>query len=312
MNKMLWIILPIALMCITSCKKFEGDVTAPSFLRLDNLRVQRQEIGAPSSDDGWYTYDIDAVQLTAYFAGDAKETILGTFELPCHVPVLHEGTAEYIRIAPVIKQNGIASTRVQYPYFHDTTITNVQLVTGETTCIGDYDTNKKEYWLPVYYHSTPDIDILAYENFEPLNTATIFDTSITGVNWIRNHTENARTGSGYLRVDNPADENSVLFPFKEACNVPDPTKLLYLEMDYHTDVHLRVGLISAYMSGANEEVQWVMTLYPNKEWQKIYINLGKLWALFNHNPNFTIIFSTLNTTGKGGSAYIDNLKVITM
>ncbi|MBR1517792.1 MAG: hypothetical protein IJ620_06610 [Bacteroidales bacterium] len=295
-----------------SCKKFDGDITTPAFLHLDSLVVQQQGVGAPSTDAGWYTSDIDAVQLVAYFQGDGAETNLGTFQLPCEVPVLREGTVDYLRVVPVVKQNGIALTRIEYPYYADTTLRNLTLVANQTTYIGTLDGSTGRHYLPIYYKPLSLIDQLVFEPFEPLATTIAFDTSIAGVEWIDNDPDNAFTGSGYLKITTPADDYNVLLPLKDPLTVSDPTKIIYLEMDYRTDVHLRIGINSAYTSGGTASTAWAITLYPRSQWGKIYINLGKLWAQFNHYPEFRLLISTLNTDGKGGETLIDNLKIITI
>ena len=56
----------------------------------------------------------------------------------------------------------------------------------------------------------------------------------------------------------------------------------------------------------------VMTLYPNSQWQKIYINLGRTWRQFNYNTPITLFFQVANPDHKGGRVMLDNVKVITI
>ncbi|MBR1793424.1 MAG: hypothetical protein IJ764_07295 [Bacteroidales bacterium] len=284
----------------------------PAYLHIDSLSVNQPAANAPSTDAGWYTSDIDAVQLIAYFDGEKAETIFGTFELPCRVPILYEGTAQYVRVIPVVRQNGIAQTRIEYPYFCDTILKDITFTANKTTHIGQLDTATGRYWLPIYYKPISLMDVLVYDAFEPLATSIVFDTTTKGVAWIQNDREHAQTGSGYLKVTTDSNATSVEFPITTDMVINDPTKILYLEMDYHTDVHLRIGISSPYTSGGQRYTNWAITLYPRKTYGKIYINLGKLWSQFNYYPNFSVIFSTLNTTGLGGDTYIDNLKIFTI
>ena len=293
------------------CKKFEGDTTVPCYLRIDSLSVEKQAVNAPSPEAGWYTHDIDGVQLIAHFEGSDKETNLGAFQLPCLVPVLQEGKADYVRVVPIIKQNGIAQTRIEYPYFKDTIVRNLTLRSLDTVGIGTYDAANDRYYMTVNYKGTDVIGELLFEPFEPLATTIAFDTAIKGVEWIDNDMENARTGSGYMLITTDADENRVTFPISSECHVADPSKLLYLEMDYRTDVYLQVGIYSRSLDGGSFSTQWAIMLYPREDWGKIYINLGRLWGQFNHYKDFQIVFATLNPDGTGGKTYIDNVKVIT-
>ncbi|MBQ7280988.1 MAG: hypothetical protein IJR13_09785 [Bacteroidales bacterium] len=293
------------------CKKFEGDTTVPCYLRIDSIAVEKQSANAPSPEAGWYTHDIDAVQLIAHYEGSGKETNIGTFQLPCLTPVLYEGTVDYVRIVPVIKQNGIAQTRIEYPYLKDTVVRNLTMRSLDTICLGTLDSDNDRYYMTVNYKGTDVISELVFEPFEPLATTIVFDTTIDGVEWIDNDTENARTGSGYLLITTPDSSTGITFPLTSECTVADPSKLLYLEMDYRTDVYLRVGIYSRSLNGGSYSTQWAIMLYPRNDWGKIYINLGRLWAQFNHYKDFRIVFSTLNPDGTGGQSFIDNLKVIT-
>lgn len=314
MRQSFWILFcaVLTVFSVFSCKKFDGDITIPAYLHLDSLAVAQQSVGAPSTDAGWYTSDIESVQLVAYFAGDGAETNLGTFQLPCNVPVLRYGAIDYLRVVPVVKQNGISQTRIQYPYYADTTLRGLTLSQGATTYIGQHDAAANRYWMPIYYKPLSLITQLVYEPFEPLATSIVFDTSVSGVQWVDDDQAGARTGSGYLKISTPAESNNINFAIKNKFTVSDPTKIVYLEMDYRTDVHLQIGMTSAYTGGGATSTTWAMTLYPRKEWGKIYINLGKVWAQFNHHEEFSVVFATLNTSGNGGDTYIDNLKIITI
>ena len=56
---------------------------------------------------------------------------LGVHELPCVIPVLSEGTHQFI-IFPGIKNNGISSTRMRYPFYKTFDIT-AALTKNDTT-----------------------------------------------------------------------------------------------------------------------------------------------------------------------------------
>ena len=43
----------------------------------------------------------------------------------------------------------------------------------------------------------------------------------------------------------------------------------------------------------------------------LYINLGRTWSWFNHNPSFKLSFAALNPYGEEGDVRIDNVKLIT-
>ena len=300
----------------TGCKKFEGDVTVPAFLQLDRIVVEEQPTGAPAPNEpGWYTHDINAVQLIAYFAGDAEETILGTFELPCKIPVLREGPIKYLTVVPVVKQNGISATRIQYPFLQTTDYEDLVLKANEVTHIGRADiipttTGNDTLWtVPVNYFGTSVITEKFYENFELPKTDIGFD--VEKVEWIDNDVAGARSGKGYGKITTPAGNTTVDFEIEPQI-VMNNTGYLYLEMDYKTDIQLRVGLRSALSDGGREQTYWAIILYPTNEWTKIYINLGKLWSQFNYYRKFHVVLSTVDMEGIGGVTCLDNVKLITM
>lgn len=305
-------ILSLLLLCLlfTGCKKFEGDVTSPAWLQLDSIHVVRAASGENTRNSGWHTSDIDAVELIALFRGDSKETTLGTFQLPCHVPVLRDGMADYVVARPVVKQNGIASTRIYYSYLQCDTSHNVNFRTGETTRLGTYDATTNTSSVDVSYWGTDRIGELYFENFEPL--ASSIRLTEGRYEWITNDAAGARSGTGYVRIPTTAGSNGTYLEITDSMVVNDKSKYLYLEMDYRTDVEFRIGMRSPITAGGTDYTYYAINLYPTQEWTKIYINLGKLWSQMNHYPEFHIVFRTLDLENTNGYTYIDNLKIITL
>lgn len=318
MKRLFFIILLFAVGSLLSsgCKKFEGEVTVPAYLQLDRIVVEEQPSGAPAPNEpGWYTYDINAAQLIAYFDGDAEETNLGTFELPCKIPVLHEGPIRYLTVVPVVKQNGISATRIQYPFFqtkdYEGLVLNPDKVThvGRADVISTADGNDTLWTVPVNYYGTSIIGEKFYENFELPKTDIGFD--VAKVQWIANDEAGARSGKGYGKISTPAGTTTVDFEINPQI-VMGNNGFLYLEMDYKTDVQLRVGMRSALSDGDIEHTYWAIMLYPTHDWTKIYINMGKLWSQFNYYRKFHVVFSTVDMEGHGGETCLDNVKLITM
>lgn len=302
----------LLLLCLllTGCKKFEGDVTSPAWLQLDKIDVVRADSGENTRSSGWHTSDIDAVELIALFHGDNKETTLGVFQLPCRVPVLFEGTADYVVARPVVKQNGISSTRIYYSFLQCDSSYDVEFKAGETTRLGTYDATSNTTTVTVNYWGTNRIDELYFENFEPL--ASAIRLSEDKFEWITDDPTGACSGTGYVRIPTTADSEGTYLEITDSMIVNDKSKYLYLEMDYHSDVEFRIGMRCPMISGGTDYTYYAINLYPTQQWKKIYINLGKLWAQMNHYPEFHIVFRTLNLNNTDGYTYIDNLKLITL
>ena len=298
----------LTLLTINSCNKFSGDVTVPAWLHLDAIDVVAQQENAPSVEPGFYSSLIDAAQIVMYFEGDTAETNLGTFQLPCTIPVLRHGTMKYLNVVPCVKQNGVASTRIEYPYLEHLRIEGLRLSPDSITHIGTLDSASGRHILHTHYHPLPRLNVLAEDYFEPTSFATHFDSTLV---WVKNDPENACTGQGYGTVHVNKTDSIVRFYIPEEFSA-SKTKYLYLEMDYRADMLFEVYLTGFVNTSSNASTMSVMRIYGNKKWQKIYINLGKAWSQFNYNNPFSVSFAALNTEGIEGDIRIDNIKIITI
>lgn len=302
-------ILLIASLAMHGCKKFQGDVSTPAFIHIDAVNVTSSGQGENERIEGWYSSDIDAVQIIALFPGESSLSVLGTFQLPCHVPVLFDGKAKYIEIVPVVKQNGIAATRIEYPFLQHIVLNDVDLKSGQVTYLGTADPASGLHCLEAHYYSPDYIKQEFFENFEALHTEIHFTHD--KVQWIKDDPDGARSGSSYGLIHTPADQDGIYFEITDSISVPDPGRIVYLEMDYRTDVEFRIGLRSPITSGSADHTLYALSLYPQKEWTKIYVNLSKLWGQMNHYSPFHVVFLTTNTGHIDGQTRIDNVKIIT-
>lgn len=324
MKKTIILMVGVAATIVCGCKK-EETTKVPGYLHLDKVEVvERADAGTPSPT-GFLTSDIDAVQLVAYWEGDEEETNLGTFQLPCTLPVLRDKTITRLRVTPVVKQNGIAATRIEYPYYEYIRLTDVPLATDSTTNLGAQDAEGK-WTLSTTYRpwtvqqivdgqiltvSDTVVKVLAQEYFEAAQVTWIFfDTNRVVDRTVDPDLICTGTGSGI--VDVPANKQTLDFEINNDIVCNDPTAYLYLEMNFKTDVRLSVGMRSAYYDGGTQSLQSAMTLYETQEWKKIYINLGRVWSQFNYHSTFRVVFTALNSEGKGGKVYLDNVKLLQM
>lgn len=304
--------LAAAMIAITvlfcGCKEFEGDVTVPAYLHLDRIDVVPQAQNAPSQEAGFYNSDIDAVQLVGYFEGDKSETSLGTFQLPCTVPILRTGTMKYLRAYPVVKQNGIASTRIYYLFYNYTELNDIKLYADSITNLGTYDSDKQQWYLQTHYKTRKEINVLSEDYFEPTTFSSHFDSTVV---WVTDDPDGACTGQGYGLVHIADSTPVVNFYLKDEIDIPNSS--VYLEMNYQTDVTLYVNLIGYELnSNGAATSKGVVALKPNTEkgWTKIYINLTRTWAQFNYNRPFSLYFQASNPDGKEADVKIDNVKIL--
>jgi len=298
----------VTMLAFSSCKKFQGDVTIPAYLHLDRMEVVPQAQNAPSAEAGFYNSDIDAVQFIAYFDGDASETNLGTFQLPCTVPVLREGDMKYLRVYPVVKQNGISATRIYYFYYNYVELNNIHVTADSVTNIGSFDAKKNQWYLQTNYKTRSQMSVLIEDYFEPTTFSSHFDSTVV---WVSNDPEGACTGQGYGRVHVPDSVSTLEFYITDEFDIPNST--VYLEMNYKTDVELWLNMIGFEVSSnAAATSKGIMALNPTSgdEWKKIYINLTRTWRQFNYNTPFVIYFQAVNPDGIEGDVKIDNVKIL--
>lgn len=297
MKKMFYMVPLLAALLMAGCDGEENFV-APSFVHVDGIRLVPSTTGALTTDPGFYTSDIVGAYVVAYYSDEKRLDTLGLFRLPFTVPVLYDGAVDYLEFYPAVEQSGIARALPYYTFYHPIRINDTVLRSGDTL---DFDTLRTTYNLR-------QEDVLMREMFEPTEGSLIFD-SVMG--WRPQSPEEACTGRGYGYVAVSDTEYTKQFDIDIDFVVPDPQKLLYLELDTRSDVEFRVFMISSYRAGGAPERESVMAIRPSSEWKHIYVNLGRTWAQFGHNPEFRLSFSAMNTDGVGGEVRLDNLRVLT-
>lgn len=295
MNKNIAIICLSVLLFASSCNKFEGEQTVPAFISVDAIDVANDPRNSLSNYSGCFTSNIDAVQITV--RNSQENHLLGVFKLPCRVPVLRQG--EYtVSLVPVIKLNGIAATRSSYPFYRNITIKNQKLAPDHCLDLGRQTT---------YYDSTGFFRKVWEEYFEPeIPTLSLPDTIVRRVS----SADTVRSDRGCGAVYLAPDQTSATFISNEEFTVTD-NGALFLELDYWTNVPLSVGLCSRTSLNSRYDTYYAISLYPNfdKGWNKIYIQLGKLWSQYNYYKSFHVAFQAVNSGGIEGKVYIDNIKL---
>ena len=85
---------------------------------------------------------------------------------------------------------------------------------------------------------------------------------------------------------------------------------LYLEVDYWTDVNFSIGFNNPMTTGGADVINSAMVITANKGWNKIYVNLGRLWSYYSGYPYLRLYFTILNDEGTEGNIFLDNMKVV--
>jgi hypothetical protein len=289
------ILLAMAALGMTACN--DDDFTIPAFLHVEAVKVVPPESNPITLEEGFYTSDITALYVIAHYPGAMKMDTIGLFEMPFTIPVLHEGPVDYLEFYPAVKQSGVGGALPYYSFYKPIRVSDTSLVAGDTL---RFDTLSTTYAIGLS-------DMLMFTCFEPTEGSLPFDS----VEWHRYAPEEACSGMGYASVHVPDSVLSVPFGIKQSFYVTDPTRVIYLELDTRSDMRFEVYMHAAYETGGSEHQERVMVINPSNHWQHMYINLGRTWAWFNHQPEFRLSFAALNVDGTEGDIRIDNVKLLT-
>ena len=279
-------------MFMTSCKPDEGGI--PSFIEVTAFKVEDTPGNSVSRYEGCFTSNINTVEITV--ENSTESNLIGVFELPCRVPVLCEGEYDVV-LKPAIKLNGISGTRSSYPFYTDAVVKKVNFVPDSVITL---DTQAVHY---------TNYTRFAWEEYcENWVVNPFLPVGDTAVHIVKDK-DTVRSDAGCAAIYMSPSQDSLVFTLKDSCivNINDA---LILEMDYWTNVPLEIGMQSKYSSGSTEATYYAISLYPNQGWQKIYIQLGRLWSnAFNYYNTFKLVFRVTNPDGIEAKTYMDNFKL---
>ena len=279
--------LPFFLLVQTSCEKFSGDQTIPAYLSIDSLYLQTdyttQGSASQNITDAWVYID---------------DNLVGTFQLPARFPVLKEGTHS-LSIIPGIKRNGIASTRVTYP-FYSTIIKSVNLVPDSTV--------SEHVLKTTYFSSTVFLWMEAFEDVSVSLDTTNRSTVNIGETPIGSALTFQGTHSGMILMDSARN----FFEAETHNYYSIPKAPVYLEMNFNTNSTFQAGVI-VYTTDYIVYQTPVLNLPPtNSKWKKIYIDLSTTLNSYPNATKFKVYFGGFKESQVANAIILmDNLKLVT-
>ncbi len=266
----------------SSCKK-KNDLV-PAYIHIDriNLSTNYETDGSNSCKitDAWVYID---------------DQLIGIYELPATFPVLASDQHD-VMIRPGVKLNGISMSRGYYPFYQPYSV-KMNLTPDKIDTINP---------TVIYYADK----VQWKEDFEEggvtLSKYTGSDTAFT------------KTGDPALVFEGAFSSLANLSPsypylFAVSTNdyhIPQDLSPVFLELNYKTNNEINIGLLEELSTGDHEKVQTI-TLNPNTEWKKIYINLT-LTANYTVNvQSFKVYFEAYKPDSLANSEiYIDNIKLL--
>jgi len=266
MKKIIYLLL---ILVIVSCQK-EDTNAIPGYIKIDVITLDEENITSNITDAWVYVND----------------QLQGVYELPAEFPILESGT-QTLRIKAGIKANGIASTRIPYPfygsYFEDVTFTPNQSQTINPTV--NY-LDSIQYFLEDFEGNGMDLDTdslnFSVESFEGNKYGKITLDSI------------------YLVAEITTDELT---------DLPQAGAPIFLELDYKCNTQFLVGVYINYpQSVVQKDLLWIN---PKEDWNKIYLNLTSTISEGINATSFKVFIGIKrNTELDKNELYFDNLKVV--
>lgn len=291
----------VSLICLSSCKDFDGPQTVPAYLRVDTVAV--------SCD--YYTYGANTHHITDVWVY-IDDDVQGAYELPAMVPVLKEGPHK-VALYPGIKVNGIAQSRADYPFMKPAEYPEVNLVKDSVITLMPTFT---------YYPDGDNLHVRWKEDFDggfvSLESTSTSDASFQRVNGPQAWHDAQGIYSSYSgRVMLTSD--TMVFQLRTSeqfQDLPTTGSACMLEMDYKCSDTCLVGLI--YNLKHSDYYYPILRVNPTcasgvdpVQWKKIYVNIGPYLVDNKDADYFKLYFSSWNPRNDGTQYfYFDNLKLI--
>lgn len=290
-TRLIFLSMSMLAIMLTACQK-TSDLDIPSYISIDSISVNvNTEQGTASNKivDAWV------------YAGNDLE---GAFELPASFPVLKAG-ATRLNIQPGIKLNGMAETRVPYP-FYDTISVNVTLNRQNEVQLGHiatkYKSTAKFGWLEDFEDPYLSIDTTSRSS---IKISRVGEPSLVS--------SFPGEGNSYAgKISIPTDDDFFecisheSYTFSQT--LPEEKSYVFLELNYKSNCPLTVGL---FIYGTELSQQPVLVVNSSEKWNKIYINFTPTISFNSDATKFRVYLSARKQEdGPAAEIFIDNIKLL--
>ncbi len=218
---------------------------------------------------------------------------LGVYPLPTIFPIVDTGNIQ-LEIFAGIRNNGIKSNPIMYPFYSKLSYT-ISAKSNKTVTINPtvkYNADAR-FWLVDDFERTNSLTV----NYD-LNDSIKFSPVSNGFE--------GRSAQIILTKAQPI--------FTKASNVkaqiPVNAQNTFIELNYKIDAPLSVGIWGTSISDPIGATTYKITLFPNKEWNKTYINVTNEIKDLARTDYQVIFNSTLPDSLSTATILIDNLKLI--
>ena len=268
----------------TSCNKFEGSQTVPSYIHIESIEVD--------SLTDYFVYGANTSKITDAWVY-VDDNPIGCYELPSTFPVLKKGPHK-VSVYGGIKVDGRSPARDRYPFYRPRIYQNLNLVEDSIINLNPSLT---------YYPIGEGVNVAWMEDFENTNSLLSYGSSDTSM--VR------FTGSGAWhsansffsgKVELPPDTMDFTVITADEFDFYKGTNGVYclLEMDYNCNDTFFVGV--QYYKNYQLEMMPLVKVTPTdkqhdrpQRWNKIYINIGHIMN-DNVNSNYFKVYLTSDLT----------------
>ena len=287
-NKYLIFIYLSVILFLSACAKELDEAYIASYIKIDKIEMQTtgaQGSSSSSLTDAW-----------VYLDGEER----GAYPLPSTVPLLEEG-AHKIKIAPGIKLNGVAGTRVPYP-----------LVEPFEATLDLVKDSIRHLDIECEYYSTTAFAMI--EDFEDINfkfETTNFNTA----EWRPTHSstdpseyvfEGYHSGGAFMNSKDTVFQVVTKQIFDE---LPKQGLPVFIEMDFNVNTTVVLSMTGLEGSMASEVIVYLSP--TNGVWKKIYVNLTSTISYDTQGDEYRFQLSANHTNGDNETiVLIDNFKVL--
>ena len=273
----------------SSCNLINPAEDIPAYIYVDSLTF------SADGQEGTSSEKITEVWVVA------EGEIIGAYQIPAYIPILSSGAKE-ISFFAGIKNNGIAATRMMYPFYEPDT-QSLMLVEGDTIQA-----------TPHFEYKT-SLEFIT-EDFE--SGTQLGETSSSQVNMSvidnSNDPDDVFEGehSGYVAI--PEEFNVWEARWANEMFLPAGERI-WLEMDYKCNNTFAVGLYA--VSGGGDIKSLSLIVNPTTDdagvpqWNKIYVELTQTASQYLSADFFNLYLESARQDDVNtAEVWVDNLKIV--
>lgn len=277
------------------CKPDYHKAAIPAYITIDRIQLNTD-------------YTVHGTQSERFINAfiEINDIPLGTYELPVTFPVIANGPTK-ITVLPGVHQNGIASLPTPYP-FVELYEEVLNLEPGKVFYL-----NAKNDSVPFTTY-TSNARVVILEDFDGIGLSlTATSRSDTGIFRTSSVAEIFPAPLGELNIASgkavmPARASVFEVVTNSAYELPRGGASVYLEINYKTQMPLVTGIIANLITQPIQAP--VVTLNPNTQWNKAYINLNSEVSGYNA-IDYRIFIGALKTDAEANlEILVDNMKLV--